>query len=100
MARPPYTYLRASIDGGVTRLAVSLYTADVGVLAAVTSDRRPFLDLSTSEAQISISTTGGGPVTAQDVALAREIVTAATRYLADCEHLHAEQSPQADRATA
>ncbi len=39
-----------------------------------------------------ISTTGAGPVTDADLATAREIFTAAARYLADCEQLHAEQT--------
>ena len=54
---------------------------------------RPFLHLSSPEAQVVISTTGGGPVTDQDVTLARQIADAATRYLADCERIHAERSP-------
>ena len=44
-----------------------------------------------------ISTTGGGPVTEQDVTLARQLADAAARYLADCERLHTEQSTNPDQ---
>ncbi|SFL19812.1 hypothetical protein SAMN05216275_1698 [Streptosporangium canum] len=95
MKYKPYTYVTAVLRDGVTRLDVAFSTSEVGVLAAVTSNQRPFLDLSTPEAQISVSTTGAGPVTEQDVTLAREIFNAAARYLADCERLHTEQAAAA-----
>ncbi|WP_405142807.1 hypothetical protein OG589_35995 [Sphaerisporangium sp. NBC_01403] len=41
---------------------------------------------------MTFTTTGGGPVTEQDVTLARAIFNAAALYLADCERLRAEQS--------
>ncbi|MEV0419993.1 hypothetical protein [Streptosporangium canum] len=91
-ARKPYTYVTAVLRGGVIRLDVAFSTSEVGVLAAVTDNKRPFLDLATPEAQVSVSTTGGGPVTEQDVSLARDIFNAAARYLTDCERLHAEQA--------
>ncbi|MEV1248573.1 hypothetical protein [Nonomuraea sp. NPDC049750] len=76
----------------IPRLIVSFHTSEVRVAARVIDERRPYLAFSTSEADVSVSTTGGGPVTDADLALAREIYSAAARYLADCERLHAEQS--------
>lgn len=88
----PYTYVTAAIHEGRTRFDVSFYTPDISVLVLGGKRERPCLNLSTVEAQMSISTTGGGPVTEQDVNLARQIADAAARYLADCERLHTEQS--------
>ena len=53
---------------------------------------RPYLAFSTPEADISVSTTGGGPITDADLTLAGEIYSAAAHYLADCERLHTEPS--------
>ncbi|MFJ2028210.1 hypothetical protein [Streptosporangium sp. NPDC087985] len=91
-ARKPYTYITAVLRNGELRLDVAFNTPEVAVLAAVTDNRRPFLDLATPEAQVSISTTGAGPVTAQDLTFARDLADAAALYLADCERLHAEQA--------
>ncbi|MFF5206622.1 hypothetical protein [Streptosporangium sp. NPDC000396] len=88
----PYTHASASIDENGTRLSVSFNTPDVSVKVLGAQRERPFLSLSTAEAWVSISTTGGGPVTERDVTLAREIFNAAARYLADCERLHAAQA--------
>ncbi|MFI7152596.1 hypothetical protein ACIBO2_47405 [Nonomuraea sp. NPDC050022] len=82
----------------IPRLIVSFHTSEVQVAARVIDERRPYLAFSTSEADVSVSTTGGGPVTDADLALAREIYSAAARYLADCERLHAEQ-PATGKAT-
>ncbi|GAA4182290.1 hypothetical protein GCM10022252_07990 [Streptosporangium oxazolinicum] len=87
----PYTYVTASIHEGVTRFNVSFYTSDMSAKALGGDGGRPFLTLSSAEAQMTVTTTGGGPVTEQDVTLAREIFTASARYLASCERLHAEQ---------
>ncbi|MGW4424925.1 hypothetical protein [Streptosporangium sp. NPDC004631] len=84
----PYTYVTASIDERITRLGVSFHTADLSVMALTVGGVRPALSFGSSEGQVTISTTGGGPVTAADVALAREILQAAARYLAECERLH------------
>ncbi|MCC5580673.1 hypothetical protein IMZ11_34150 [Microtetraspora sp. AC03309] len=56
--------------------------------------------MSSREADISISTSAGGPVTAADLDIARQIFTAAARYLADCEHQHAQQSAASDQVDA
>ncbi|MGW5490342.1 hypothetical protein ACWEU6_34320 [Streptosporangium sandarakinum] len=89
----PYTYLTGVLHNGTTRLDLTFSTPDIGVLTAVTASGRPFLKLTTSEAQITITTTGSGPVTASDVALAKEIAAAAVRYLGDCVRIHSEQDP-------
>lgn len=57
---------------------------------------RPFLDVSTDAASVVISTSGGGPVTGADVALARTLHEMTGRYLAECERLHAERIAAAD----
>ncbi|WP_436758211.1 hypothetical protein [Streptosporangium sp. V21-05] len=88
----PYTYVTASIREGLTRLNVSFHTPNLSVMVLHGQGDRPCLHLSTTEAQILISTTGGGPVTKQDVNLARQIADAAARYLAACERLHADQA--------
>ena len=94
----PYTTSPlATLDEDGTRLGVSFHTPDLSVSCAGLPSERPFLEPSSREAQVSISTTGGGPVTEQDVTLAREIFNAAARYLADCERLHTEQSTDPTR---
>ncbi|MER5645378.1 hypothetical protein [Streptosporangium sp. NPDC002524] len=89
----PYTYVTASIHEGVTRFDVSFCTSEMSAKAFGGDGERPFLALSSTEAHMTVTTTGGGPVTEQDVTLAREIFTASARYLANCERLHAEQPP-------
>ncbi|MEU8140701.1 hypothetical protein [Nonomuraea sp. NPDC048901] len=93
MSLGPYTYVTLSIVPAETpRLIVSFHTNEVRVRAHVIDERRPYLGFSTPEADVSVSTTGGGPVTDADLALARDIYSAAAHYLADCERLHIEQS--------
>ncbi|NBE98561.1 hypothetical protein FE391_14605 [Nonomuraea sp. KC401] len=76
-------------------VGVSFYTPDLKVRAGLLlSSPRPFLELCSPEAIVYISTTGAGTVTDADLAVAREIFTAAARYLAECEQLHAEQTAQ------
>lgn len=88
----PYTYLTASVDEGNVRLVASFYTADLGVMVLGVGGKRPTLGFYSAEGEVKISTTGAGPVTARDVLLAREIVSAATYYLAECERLHTAQA--------
>ncbi|GAA5085618.1 hypothetical protein HNP84_008609 [Thermocatellispora tengchongensis] len=92
----PYTYVTVSLaPDKAPRVSVAFHTPDVDVHAWVLNGRRPCLDLNTREANVSISTTGGGDgVTEQDLALAREIFSAAARYLADCERLHSQTSAE------
>ncbi|WP_440082707.1 hypothetical protein [Streptosporangium sp. LJ11] len=88
----PYTRAVVTLDEDGTRLDTSFRTPHLSVMALVADGGRPFLHLSSREAQVIVSTTGGGPVTEQDVMLARQIADVAARYLADCERLHTEQS--------
>ncbi|WP_371781250.1 hypothetical protein [Streptosporangium subroseum] len=94
----PYTRAVVTLDEDGTRLDTSFRTPYLSVSALGAEGERPFLHLSSREAQVVISTTGGGPVTEQDVTLARQIAEAATRYLADCERIHLEQSTNSDQA--
>ncbi|MEV6866789.1 hypothetical protein AB0M44_38055 [Streptosporangium subroseum] len=87
----PYTRAVVTLDEDGTRLDTAFRTPYLSVSALGADGGRPFLHLSSREAQVVISTTGGGPVTEQDVTLARQIADAAARYLADCERLHAQQ---------
>ena len=93
MSLGPYTYVTLSMAHAQrSRLNVSFHTSEVRVRAHVIDERRPYLAFTKSEADVSVSTTGGGPVTDADLTLAREIYSAAARYLADCERLHTAQS--------
>jgi len=95
---PPYTRAVVTLDEDGTRLDTSFRTPYLSVRALGAENGRPFLSLSSREAQVVISTTGGGPVTERDVILARQIAEASARYLADCERLHTEQSTNPHQA--
>ncbi|WP_066939760.1 hypothetical protein [Microtetraspora fusca] len=100
MEHAPYTYVSMSIDPGEPpRISVSFYTPDLRARASVLHGERPMLSVSSREADISISTSGAGPVTTTDVDIARQIFNAAARYLADCERLHDEQQSATPRAS-
>ncbi|MEW9551221.1 hypothetical protein [Nonomuraea sp. NPDC050783] len=101
MTLGPYTYLTLSMRPESTpHLGVSFHTPHLTVRAGLLlSDPRPYLEFTSHEANVHISTTGAGPVTDADLATAREIFTAAARYLADCEQLHAEQTADDKDAT-
>jgi hypothetical protein len=93
MIGDPYTYVTVLLHGReVGQLSVFFHTPKLRVETWVIDERRPHLDISSPEAAISIGTTGAGPVTDQDLDLARKIHTAATQYLADCERLHPSHS--------
>ncbi|MFI6455857.1 hypothetical protein ACIBF6_30355 [Streptosporangium amethystogenes] len=94
----PYTRASISLDADGTRLDISFRTPDLSVMALGAESGRPFLNLSTAQAQVVISTTGGGPVTERDMTLARQLADATARYLADCERLYTEQSTNPDQA--
>lgn len=103
MTTTPYTHLTLSLQDQTARLVVSFHTPKLLVSTLLVDGSRPMLDISTPEANVSISTTGGGPVTADDVAVAQKIFTAAARYLAECERLQVrpdEQTATPDGATA
>ncbi|WP_049558934.1 hypothetical protein [Nonomuraea sp. SBT364] len=98
----PYTYLTCSLRPESTpHLGVSFYTPDLRVRAGILlSNPRPYLEFSSPEAHVHISTTGAGPISDADLSLARDIFNAAARYLADCECLHAEQADKDATDTA
>ncbi|MEV0419367.1 hypothetical protein [Streptosporangium canum] len=96
--RKPSTHVTAAIREGVTRLDIAFYTPYLQVMVLGVGSTRPILDFYSPEGQVSISTTGAGPVTANDVTLAREIADAAARYLAECERLHTEHPTDPDQA--
>ncbi|GAA1765185.1 hypothetical protein [Nonomuraea bangladeshensis] len=94
MMLSPYTYVTVSMrPGQPSRFNVSCST-ELRVHAWLGDTGKPCLDLNTSNASVTVSTSG--PVTDHDVTVAREIFNAAARYLADCERLH---SGQTDKAT-
>ncbi|MEV4293383.1 hypothetical protein [Microbispora rosea] len=96
MTHGPYTHVSMSIDPGHRpRIGISFYASITRARARVLESGRPYLVLESDEADATVSTTGAGPVTAQDLEVARQIFNAAARYLADCERLHAEH----DQAT-
>jgi hypothetical protein len=91
----PCTFVSMSLcPGSAPHVSISFHTPHLKARAGlVLDDTRPFLEFYSSEADVHISTTtGAGPVTEADVNTAREIFTAAARYLAECERLHAEQA--------
>ncbi|MGI5285830.1 hypothetical protein ACQEVF_21160 [Nonomuraea polychroma] len=92
----PYTYVTLSMRPDTDpHVGVSFHTPRLRVRTGMLlSNPRPYLELGSHEADVHLSTTGAGPVTDADLALARQIFNAAARYLADCECLHAEQSAQ------
>ncbi|MBF8192164.1 hypothetical protein ITP53_42105 [Nonomuraea sp. K274] len=94
MSSSPYTYVTLSMrPESAPQLGVSFYTHGLRVSAGMLhSNPRPYLELSSREANVHISTTAAGPVTDADVSTAREIFNAAARYLTECERMHAEQS--------
>ncbi|MER6943878.1 hypothetical protein ABT294_07635 [Nonomuraea sp. NPDC000554] len=97
----PYTYVTLSMGPDeAPHLGVSFYTPRLRVSSGLLfSNPRPFLEFTSQEAHVRISTTGAGAVTDADLATAREIFNAAARYLADCERLHIDQSAADKPAT-
>lgn len=96
MTLGPYTYVTIALPAGESpRIGVTFHTADLRVSTYLVDSGRPYLDLCSDEARISISSSGSDRVTDADVALARELHQAAARYLADCERLHAQATKDA-----
>ncbi|MGW5261791.1 hypothetical protein ACWEQG_12490 [Microbispora sp. NPDC004025] len=99
MTGRPYTHLSMSIDPGERpRIGISFYASITRARARVLESGRPYLVLESDEADVTVSTTGAGPVTAEDLDIAREIFNAAARYLADCERMHAEHAQAIESA--
>ncbi|MEV5743021.1 hypothetical protein AB0L30_23435 [Microbispora rosea] len=97
-----------SIDPGQRpRIGISFYASitrararvlESGRPYLVLESGRPYLVLESDEADVTVSTTGAGPVTSEDLDTAREIFNAAARYLADCERMHADHTQATDTA--
>ncbi|NRQ36291.1 hypothetical protein HII36_31320 [Nonomuraea sp. NN258] len=99
MSDQPYTHVTLSLEPDKRpRVNVSFHTHKIHLYNLLIGDR-PALDLTTSEASVSISTSGAGPVTEQDLTLAHQLFNAAARYLADCQRLHSAQSAPSATAT-
>ncbi|MEU8268536.1 hypothetical protein AB0B89_15370 [Sphaerisporangium sp. NPDC049002] len=97
MTPDPYTYITVSVGPDrAPRVGVAFYTGELRIYTATLGDTRPLLSFGAAEGDVSISTTGAGPVTEQDVTVARELFQAAARYLADCERLYAAHLDQTD----
>jgi hypothetical protein len=77
-------------------VTVHFTSPDLHARGLLVNDQRPLLWLSTSEADIYLSTAADVAVTDRDLSLARELFTAASRYLADCERLHTDHTNRAD----
>lgn len=92
MSSGPYTYVTLSMrPDSDPHVGVSFHTPGLRVSSGMLlSNPRPYLELSSREANVHVSTTAAGPVSDADLAIAREIFNAAARYLADCERLHAQ----------
>ncbi|GAA1018656.1 hypothetical protein Aple_065870 [Acrocarpospora pleiomorpha] len=80
-------------------VAVHFTSPDLEVRALLVNDQRPLLWFASREADIYLSTSADVAVTDRDLSLARELFTAASRYLADCERIHTNQVDQADTHT-
>ncbi|MGN9841479.1 hypothetical protein EDD27_9819 [Nonomuraea polychroma] len=99
MTLSPYTYVTVSIrPDQPSRISVAFNSAQLRARAWLGDSGKPCFDLETSDASVTVSTVG--PVTDDDLTVAREIFNAAARYLADCERLHSEQSAKATAGEA
>lgn len=96
MSERPYTYVTVTLEPDCDpRVSVSYQTGELRIRASVLDAKRPYLSIEAARGVVSISTTGAGPVTDQDITVARELFHAAARYLADCERLRAAQTDPA-----
>ncbi|MET8145370.1 hypothetical protein ABZU32_34145 [Sphaerisporangium sp. NPDC005288] len=96
MSERPYTYITVTLEPDRDpRVSVAYHTGALRIRAAVIDDERPYLSMEAGRGMVSISTTGAGPVTDQDITVARELFAAAARYLADCERLRDAQTDPA-----
>ncbi|MEU7835852.1 hypothetical protein [Nonomuraea sp. NPDC049129] len=94
MTLKPYTYITMSMRRGEpSRVSVYFNSVDLRARAWLGETGNPCFDLDTSDGSVTVST--AGPVTDQDLTVAREIFNAAARYLGDCERLHSEQTAKA-----
>ncbi|RBQ14025.1 hypothetical protein DP939_42885 [Spongiactinospora rosea] len=69
---------------GKIHRSVSFYDARLRISTGVVEDYRPYLTIGTDSAEMTVSTTGGGPVTLADLELAERLVAAARDYRSKC----------------
>jgi hypothetical protein len=98
MLSDPYTYVTVSLSPGApTNVGISFYSPEVRARASVLDSGRPYLGISSSSVDVTISTIAAGPVTPRDVEIARQVFQAASRYLAECERLVEQQPADSDQ---
>ncbi|MDP4501227.1 hypothetical protein [Nonomuraea turcica] len=94
MTLSPYTYVTVSLrPGQPSRFSIAFCSAELRARAWLGENGKPCFDLDTQDASVTVSTSG--PVTDNDLTVAREVFNAAARYLADCERLHSGESGKA-----
>ncbi|MFI6921965.1 hypothetical protein ACIBIZ_18630 [Nonomuraea spiralis] len=79
------------------RIGVSIYPdgqARVRYFPA-TNTTHAFIDIDYGAAHVSIGTSSDAEITNEHITFARQLLDAATAFLADCERLHAEQQAAA-----
>ncbi|MEU8358220.1 hypothetical protein AB0C27_19595 [Nonomuraea sp. NPDC048882] len=99
MTLSPYTYVTVSMrPDQPSRFSVAFCSVELRARAWLGENGKPCFDLNASDASVTVST--AGPVTDDDLTVAREIFNAAAQYLADCERLHSGQSDKATDSEA
>ncbi|MEU4572202.1 MULTISPECIES: hypothetical protein [Nonomuraea] len=99
MTLSPYTYVTVSMrPDKPSRFSIAFCSAELRARAWLGENGKPCFDLDTSDASVTVSTSG--PVTDDDLTVARTIFNAAARYLADCERLHGGESHEANDEAA
>jgi hypothetical protein len=90
-----YSYTTISLAPRRTpRVGVSIYpdkSAEVEYYRA-TGDAQAFIRIEQGDMHVHIGTTKDTKVTDEHVQFSRQLVDAATGFLADCERLHTEQA--------
>ena len=80
-------YVRFGPEGVAEVTASARLTSLSGIYCHVYGDAAPVLQVTDAHVRMSISVPDPARVTAQDVALARELAQAAARYVAELERL-------------
>ncbi|GIH64783.1 hypothetical protein [Microbispora siamensis] len=98
MLRDPYTYVTLSLSpGNPANVGISFYSPELRAGASVLDSGRPYFAITSPSVDVTVSTTAAGPVTPRDVEIARQIVQAASHYLAGCERLIEQQQADSDQ---
>lgn len=83
-------YVRFGPDGAAEVDASARLTSSSGIYCHLYGDAAPVLQVTDAHVRLSISVPDPARVTAQDVALARELAAAVARYVTELEHLAAD----------